>query len=109
MAQEKYKADGEPSERKKSLHVMLLGEQIDVVEEALRHAERLARSNKKGHLLSLICLEFLATNVFSADPQRHLAADLAQLANQRGVQLVAFMNGEVILDMMGLGDEEKTG
>lgn len=59
---------------------------------ALECAEKLSKSNKKGNLLDLICLDFLATNDFASkrDQKQVIATYLSKIEALLGVKLVAF-------------------
>lgn len=64
-------------------------EQAANVQMALDRAEQLANSQKRGHLLDLICTDFLSTNDFKKkdDPHRHLIF-LAKFERLMGRRLV---------------------
>ena len=75
-----------------------LNEQIDTVREALERAQELAKAKgdpekdyKKSNLLSLICLDFLATNQFGkkGDPKT-LAFFAKRFEEFTGMKIVAF-------------------
>ncbi len=54
-------------------HFSLAPDQLETVELALRRASELSNSDKRGHNLSLIALDFLATNTFTvADEEQRL-------------------------------------
>jgi len=76
-------------DRFKQVGFMLTPEQKANVELALERAEQLANSSKPGHLLDLICTDFLATNDFRKkdDPLRHLKF-LAKFEPLMGKRLV---------------------
>lgn len=76
-------------DRFKELSFMLSPEQKANVELALGRAEQLANSPKRGHLLDLICTDFLSTNDFrkADDPHRHLIF-LAKFERLMGKRLV---------------------
>lgn len=74
-------------------------EQRDVVEEAVSKAELLAGSAKRGHLLHLICTDFLAGNLGS-DPKEsaRLKFHLANLEEAFGVKVMALPVGDEATD-----------
>lgn len=76
-------------DRFKQMGFMLTPEQKANVELALDRASELANSKKPGHLLDLICTDFLATNSFTKkdDPLRHLTF-LARFEPLMGKRLV---------------------
>lgn len=55
-------SDGAGGESVSRMTFTLFEEQKEVIEDALGHAKEMAESEKKGHLLALICQEFLSTN-----------------------------------------------
>jgi hypothetical protein len=55
--------EGEIVKEMKRFTCVLVDDQIKVVEKAFEIAEKIAKSDKRGHLLSLICLDFLSTRV----------------------------------------------
>lgn len=58
--------------------------------EALKSAEQISRSTKRGHNLALIALDFLATNNISrAGDQQNLARYLTRIADQLGLRVAA--------------------
>jgi hypothetical protein len=76
-------------DRFKQMSFMLSPEQKANVELALERAGQLANSVKPGHLLDLICTDFLSTNDFRRkdDPLRHLTF-LAKFERLMGKRLV---------------------
>lgn len=75
--------------RFKAINFMLSPEQKANVELALERAEQLANSPKRGHLIDLICTDFISTNDFrkADDPHRHLIF-LAKFERLLGKRLV---------------------
>jgi hypothetical protein len=70
-------------------------EQRDIVEEAIGKAELLAESSKRGHLLSLICTDFLAGNLGSDPKERtRLKFHLRNLEEAFGVKVMALPEGD---------------
>lgn len=67
----------------------LVEEQHEVVKQAIGRASQISNSDKKSHNLSLICLEFLATNEFTRPDLDELPRFLARLEEQLEVKLVA--------------------
>ena len=91
-------------DRTHTYHFLCFNEQIDNVREALERAEELidakgndGSSKSKSALLSLICMDFLATNDFGKkmDPKTR-AKFLAKLETHMGVKLVAIEKGEIV-------------
>ena len=76
-------------DRFKEVSFLLSPEQKANVELALERAEQLASSPKRGHLLDLICTDFISTNDFrkADDPHRHLIF-LAKFERLLGKRLV---------------------
>lgn len=65
-------------------------EQRTIVENALSVAENIADSNKKGHLLSLICQDFVASNMAKKGaPEKARGKYLDRIGAQFGVSVVA--------------------
>lgn len=97
-----------PIDRTHMFHVFCINEQIDNVREALERAAEVARANAwanspvpaTGHLLSLIAMDFLATNDFGqkGDPKA-LQRMLSKLEQSLGVKLIAVEENEVVYGM----------
>lgn len=81
-ADEKKKDDGEKFHRKS---FSLADAQNENVDAALELAKGIADSSKPGHLLDLICTEFLSTH----DAETFVSEQMARLEEQTGLQLVA--------------------
>lgn len=65
--------DEEKAETTTPRHFALYPEQLESVELAIKRAAELSNSSKRSHNLSLVCLDFLATNNFSiADEEQRL-------------------------------------
>jgi hypothetical protein len=64
--------------------------QFGIVEQALERASELSESDKEGHNLTLICVDFLANNDFrlTSDPKMRLRY-LAKIEDLFGIDLVA--------------------
>jgi len=67
----------------------LYAEQAEVVNMALERASQLAESDKPSHLLTLICIDFLATQDLKPDEEQKLRW-LARIEHATGLRLVAF-------------------
>ena len=79
-----------PPERMKVWSFTCLNEQIDMVSAALDRAKELSGSDKKSHNLSLVCMDFVATNDFGKpDDPKTKHAYLAKLERLLGVKLIA--------------------
>ena len=64
--------------------------QLDVVEQALEIAGKSADSNKKSHLLSLVCQTFVADNMAQGDDrEQNRNKMLTRIAAEYGVDLIA--------------------
>jgi hypothetical protein len=88
-------AAGEDIRRIEETHVSsmtfqapLVGDQIETVLLAFKRAEELSGSDKKGYNLSLICLDFLATNDFKFANEEQRIRFLAKYENLMGLKLV---------------------
>lgn len=65
-------------------------EQHDIVMQALAIAEKQAESDKKGHLISLVCQDFVATNMAQTEGgQRDRSKYFDKIAAQYGVKFIA--------------------
>jgi hypothetical protein len=73
------------------MHFGLFPEQFLIVAEALERVKELSKSDKKGHNLSMICTDFLATNDFigGAHADETKARYLSKIEKLMGVRLVA--------------------
>lgn len=67
---------------------ILFGDQIETVNLAMRRSIELSNSDKVGHNLSLICLDFLATNDFRFDDEDQKLRFLAKFERLLGYKLV---------------------
>lgn len=106
-------------DRTHTFHFLCFNEQIDNVREALERAEELIDAQggdgaaaKKSNLLSLICMDFLATNDFGKkmDPKTR-SKFLAQLEVHMGVKLIAvnssgFVHGKKTFNQVIKGMED---
>ena len=81
--------DHEAVERKrtKTLAFTLYPDQLETVEQALEIASVMAGSEKKGYLLSVICLEFAAQNLAIKEGK---AAVLQKMAQMLGAEVIVF-------------------
>jgi hypothetical protein len=66
----------------------LYPDQVESVELALRRAAELSHSSKKSHNLSLICLDFIATNTFSVANEEMRLRFLQKFETLLGFKLV---------------------
>jgi hypothetical protein len=82
-----------------------------IVEDALQRAKELAQSEHTGHLLQLICFDFLATNDFDKrrDPRGRQLAFLAKLESLWGLRVIVADDGEVIYGLSALEDLARQG
>lgn len=64
----------------------LFPDQLENVERALKLASELANSSKEGHLLDMICLEFLASNSGMDNVDEYLT----KVQNVTGVSLIGY-------------------
>lgn len=78
--------------------------QFALVEAALARARQIAGSDKQGHLLTLICQEFLATNDFTGDKNLDRAKFWAKYEALYGKKLVIVNNdtGEIEYGLLTL-------
>jgi hypothetical protein len=72
----------------KQFFCMLFGDQIETVNLAMRRSGELSGSDKIGHNLSLICLDFLATNDFRFESEEQKLRFLAKFEKLMGYKLV---------------------
>jgi hypothetical protein len=104
------------TERQHLFKFLCFDEQIDNVRDAIERAEELvkAQGNVPAHggfstsnLLSLICMDFLATNTFGKkgdlSARKHF---LAKLEHHLGMKLIGVENGQVVY---GLNTLKKLG
>ena len=80
-----------PVEDSKIFNCMLMGEQIENVELAFENAGRMAKSDKKGHLLDQICLAF---NASVGVDSTSLPVLLKHIQDRFGVRLIAVEEGK---------------
>lgn len=82
--------ESEPTEKRKRKGFSLVEEQLDTVEQALEMAGGIADSDKEGHLLQLICQDFIATNMAQKEGgQTHKGRYLDKIGAVFGVRIVA--------------------
>lgn len=79
---------GVPIEKRQRVIADLFGDQIETYELAIKRSMELSRSQKIGNNLSLICLDFLATNDFKFDNEEQRLRFLAKFENLMGYKLV---------------------
>ena len=91
-AVKKYKGDSDADEDYTSINFKLAAAQAENVEAAMAVAEAEAGSDKRGHLLDLICTEFQAGHM---DPSKKLAWVLKQVQRTYGVKVVALKDPEM--------------
>ena len=72
--------------RPSTFKASLFPEQMDVVEGAIAKAQEVSQSEKVGHNLSMICVEYLANNAAISDAESYLA----HVEKLLGVKLVAY-------------------
>ena len=71
-------------------HFPLYPEQNETVKAALKRAEELSGSDKRGHNLTLICTDFISTNdFFQGKPNKTKQRMLQKLEKTLGIRLVA--------------------
>jgi len=68
----------------------LFDDQKAMVDYALQCASTIAKSEKKGHLLTLICMDYLATNGATPPGTDEFKAYVANLERLLGVRMVVF-------------------
>ena len=104
--------DGIPApERLKLVHFMLFEPQATNLEQALVRAQEMSHSEKRGHNLDLICMDFLASNSFgTANDPAMIGRWLAKIESVLGIRLVAvgptvdsglIYSGPKALDVLG--------
>ena len=85
---------------------LLFGDQIETVNLAMRRSIELSGSDKVGHNLSLICLDFLATNDFRFDNEDQKLRFLAKFERLLGYKII--VADPVTSDILyGVGTLEK--
>ena len=67
---------------------VLFGDQIETVNLAIKRASELSNSDKKGHNLSLICLDFLSTNDFKFADENQRLRFLAKFEKLMGYKFI---------------------
>jgi hypothetical protein len=94
----------EDVEKLKVINFHLFPEQQDIVVQALERASQLSGSEKKGHNISLVCMDFLANNDFKLanDPQARLKY-IAKLEDLMGIRLVMVDPSDDYKIVYGLG------
>lgn len=71
-------------------HFPLYPEQNEVVKAALKRAEELSGSDKRGHNLTLICTDFISTNdFFQGQPKKSKQRLLKKIEDNLGLKLIA--------------------
>lgn len=76
----------EPQSRQ--FNCLLFGDQIETVNLAMRRSVELSNSDKVGHNLSLICLDFITTNDFGFADEKQKLRFLAKFEKLMGYKLV---------------------
>lgn len=80
----------EEVEKLATLSFKLFEGQLGTVNAALERAKELAHSDKKGHLLELICQDWLATNdAMRGDKKKNVASYLRKFEKLLGIRIVA--------------------
>jgi len=85
-------AGGDPKKVKdsKSFTATMMDDQRMIVDQAIELASKTAESKKKGHLLSLICQDYVATNMAQSEGgQKNKSKYFDKIATQFGVKFVA--------------------
>lgn len=101
------KAPKEGAEHLAAVTFRLYPDQATNVEEAMELAGEIAESDKRGHLLDLICTTFKADHVFSASPGTKLSQIyLAKIEKILGVRLIV-VNADSGTVMSGIDVLEK--
>lgn len=99
-----------PSEKYRLTNFLLFEEQYEIVRGALERAAELSQSSKKGHNLTMICTDFLATNDFKAgsDPKA-VSRYLAKIEQLFGLKLIAVnpKSGDVMYGLQTLARAAK--
>lgn len=72
----------------KQFNCLLLGDQIETVNTALKRSMALSNSDKIGHNLSLICLDFVMTNDFGFESEDQSLRFLAKFEKLLGKKLI---------------------
>ena len=71
-------------------HFPLYPEQNEMVKAALKRAEELSGSDKRGHNLTLICTDFVTTNdFFTGKPKKTKQRMLQKIEKTLGIRLIA--------------------
>lgn len=86
------KEGGDPDDVKdvKRMTFAFLDDQHVPVEQALELAGAIAESDKKGHLLSLVCMDYVATNMAQKEAgQKNRGKYLDRIGAQFGVKIMA--------------------
>jgi len=83
------KTPSDETEKLTTLSIKLYPEQVANVEDALELAKEIAESDKRGHLIDLICTTFKADHVFSSSPGTKMSElYIAKIEKIMGVRLV---------------------
>ena len=99
-----YKGEDTEKDAMTRMMFVLAEEQAELVNRALELAGKAADSNKKGHLISLICMDYLNTNTNSSkkDPAQILAA----MEVTMNIKILAVRDDKIVYDGTGsLGEE----
>ena len=88
----RFKGDTDADEDYTNINFKLAKAQSENVEAALAIAEAEAGSDKRGHLLDLICTEFMAGHL---DPSQKLPSVLKSVQRVYGVKVVALKDPEM--------------
>lgn len=108
-------SSGDDKEKAKKKNFKLFGDQMENVNAALEKASELSGSDKEGHNLDMICVEFLGANAASED----VGAYLKKVESVTGIKLIGYdpkkkavVYGEGTLDELAFdpdeGEEEAT-
>jgi len=87
-------ADGQESQPAKNMVFGLFPGQRETVDQALARAAAITESNKKGHNITAVCADFLATN--ATDGGVSLDTIIRALELGRNIKIVAFSKGDLV-------------
>lgn len=79
---------GEQGGRVKAMQFLFQGDQVDTVEEAIKHAGSISGSKSKSELMSLICLDYNSTRRWGGDSKKDIAATMKQFESLTGTRIV---------------------
>ena len=79
---------GEQGGRVKAMQFLFQGDQVDTVEDAIKHAGSISGSKSKSELMSLICLDYNSTRRWAGDSKKDIAATMKQFEALTGTRIV---------------------